>query len=102
MEISVITRVEQVVQIALCLTRSWFRGQDRTYGQLLPRVWRDEYSEGYRQLRPDFEFSMAESFMRRAPAILNSVPRRDDYESWLFLMQHYGTPTRLLDWKKAL
>ena len=36
--------------------------------------------------------------MRYAPTVLRNIPRRNDFLSWLVLMQHYGMPTRLLDW----
>lgn len=36
-------------------------------------------------------------FKRRALPLVAERPPRDDWE-WHFLMQHYGAPTRLLDW----
>jgi hypothetical protein len=29
-------------------------------------------------------------------------PQPQDFPGWLFLMQHYGLPTRLLDWTEAM
>ena len=44
------------------------------------------------------EREMIESFRSRAHLYLSHLPSaRDDLE-WLSVMQHYGAPTRLLDW----
>ena len=67
----------------------WFRGQpiDKP---LLPRVLRGPYPE--RDLIDDFRL--------RAPAVGDTPPFSEECE-WLFLMQHHGLPTRLLDWTEG-
>ena len=40
-------------------------------------------------------------FRRLAPSYLRNLPPDNDLASWLSLMQHYGGPTRLLDWTEC-
>lgn len=44
---------------------------------------------------------MALEFRRLAPGRHSIVPQQDDWQAWLFLMQHFRLPTRLLDWSKS-
>ena len=44
---------------------------------------------------------MSQEFRMRAGLRHVKVPTYDDYAGWLSLMQHYGLPTRLLDWSRS-
>lgn len=71
-----------------------FRGQSDASLPLVPSVGRPIALR--EDLREDFEQSLVSEFKRRALPFLKVYPRSD--LEWMFLAQHYGIPTRLLDW----
>lgn len=76
---------------ALDANERWlYRGQPDASWSLLPSVHR-----GY---TPQQERYLTNEFRVRARSRHLSCPADSDYPSWLALMQHYGLPTRLLDW----
>jgi hypothetical protein len=95
-------RVKSVSQFAevVCLYRDrwingaaytdpWFRGHRCASWLLEPNIFRYDLLNEEDEIREQFE--------RRAPQYVTE-PLPVDMWGWYFLMQHYGAPTRLLDW----
>lgn len=75
--------------------RPWFRGQACESWDLKPRLYRaDKKLKEVLSDEEEFRFE----FQRRGLQLVSDerIPKTD-FE-WYFLMQHYGAPTRLLDW----
>lgn len=73
----------------------WYRGCGRSSYKLIPSLYRHPTINDINQLL-DLESQILVRFKQRSVPYLDRLPSGDwDY---LFLMQHNGIPTRLLDW----
>lgn len=72
----------------------WFRGHSKASFRLVPSAFRGFGGDE----SPGVESSRYHEFMLCAPTRHRSCPPNQDLAAWLFLMRHYGLPTRLLDW----
>lgn len=82
----------------------WFRGEpdsprdvNNNSTHLIPKVYR---------LKPDGsrhdENQLLQNFRLKAPTLgFREIPLRRETDQWLFLAQHFGLPTRLLDWTES-
>ena len=86
--------------------RLWYRGHSKENYLLWPTLFRELYKKNktfFPKNEPDFyeilektENAYLAAFKTKRGHVLEKTPEYD--LEWLAVMQHYGTPTRLLDW----
>lgn len=98
-----IESIDHLLEVGTKLYPFWFRGHSRCFGNLLPKIFRDaEIFKSQLSGRNEcHEFAYIEEYQRKVPMFTDNIPERRDI-GWLFMMQHYGTPTRLLDWTENI
>lgn len=91
---SVATLIEQLKEVAHPdYGPPWYRGHANEEWQLLPCYHRLKSPLPERELMGRFR-QHANPLVDRPPAVPHDF-------GWMFLMQHYGVPTRLLDWTES-
>lgn len=73
-------------------THPWFRGHGNAAWNLVPGLYRGP-------IAPILEREITRDF--RLQAVRHVTPAPATELEWLFLMQHHGLPTRLLDWTES-
>ena|ERR1700682_1230203 len=91
--------VSEVLKVAKLWSPSrtaqlWFRGQRLAGWHLTPSYYRE-----FEAYIPDVENTFMTQYMLRGGRLVTVTPTRR--WEWLYLMQHYGFPTRLLDWSDS-
>jgi FRG domain len=74
----------------------WFRGHGESTWPLTPRVYRPEFRKILDENQYRYQFKL-----RAFPYLLGTAREPLNEWEWYFLMQHYGLPTRLLDWSTS-
>lgn len=104
-EEKVVTSLEELTSIVLAIARNlpserflWFRGLACGTHGLIPKLLRDGKGEAEVFARED---RLLTRFRQRSMAYWPSGYPQSKWEH-LFAMQHYGMPTRLLDWSENL
>ncbi len=88
-----LTEIIKEITKAYKNVKPWFRGNSKADWNLLPSLYRKGYA--YK------EQNMNSYFRNKAKSRYLNCPERTDVFSWLFLMQHYRLPTRLMDWSDS-
>ena len=68
----------------------WYRGQANSEWAILPSILRNNNKKS--------EQVLCHSFYHGATQIISQKIPKTSYDQWIAMMQHYGLPTRLLDW----
>lgn len=97
-----ITNLERYLSLMMEITRSkgrfWFRGTRNSAYDLEPSLYRHPTVKDANALI-ELEWTLLSDFRHRAPPFTTHIPTKD--LEVLFLMQHFGVPTRLLDWSES-
>lgn len=91
-EINISSILDLVNDLKKTSSHFWFRGQSNKNWDLIPSAYRSDSI---------LESQRLNHFRLKAPAFYNKCPNTKEYSKWLSLMQHYGLPTRLLDWTES-
>ena len=103
MQVSQISSLNDLIDEVASIVESgkfWWRGvKDAKHHKLVPGIFRENRDR-------EQETNKVRLFQEMAPARHDKCPSNDPGNkeagiSWIFLMQHYGLQTRLLDWTRS-
>ena len=99
MTVKTITSIDELLKFVMELNEKhgqilWYRGVADSAWPLLPSIQRNED-------RIKAERYITNDFYIKAKQVLEKSPEKKNYSAWMSIMQHYGLPTRLMDWSQS-
>jgi hypothetical protein len=92
-----ISSFDDIIKIGTTLGKNWYRGHSKVYNNLVPKIFRRNKTISELIRGGKNEMETIENFKRYAPSLNIKLPPQEDTLQWMFIMQHHGFPTRLLD-----
>ncbi len=100
-EIIEINDWREILDLEIEFSHEIFRGQSDASWPLSSSLERLVRGTAWEEDIPNTEFWFLREFKQKARLYLNDLPEKNDFISWLSIMQHHGTPTRLIDFSHS-